>query len=355
MKILVIQQKRIGDVLTSTVLFELLKRKYPESTLHYLVYPNALAVIENNPFIDAFVVLTPEIKKSKRLYFGFLMQLRKAKYDLIIDAYGKPSSTIMSWIANGKRRIGFKKSYSKLLATDVVERNEISFSIATKAIEHRLKLLEPLGIPFELIKPKIFITDTEKEVARKQLDALGIDWNKNIVMISALGSNESKTYPFEYLAKVLDFIASKKEVTFLFNYLPFQKEEAMAIYDYCNAETKKRIIIDFYEADLRKFLAITAECTALIGNEGGATNMAKALNIPTFTIFSPVVPKNDWNMFEDGNQNISVHLADYANQMKDINLDEEIKAVNYAKLYPLFQPELFAEPLLHFINVNLKH
>jgi heptosyltransferase II len=354
MKILIIQQKRIGDVLTSTVLFELLKEKYPDSQLDYLIYPNSIAVVKNNPFIDKFVLLTPEIKKSKFQYLSFLLKLRRQKYDIIIDAYGKPSSTIMSWIANGKKRIGFKKSYSKLLATDVVERNLLSFSIATKAIEHRLKLLEPLDIEFQLIKPKIFLTDEEKDNAKTTLENFGIDFNKNLVMISAVGSNESKTYPLKYLAKVLDFIAAKKEITFLFNYLPSQKKEAISIYDYCNPHTKSKIIIDFYEPDLRKFLALTHHCNALIGNEGGATNMAKALNIPTFTIFSPVVPKNDWNMFEDGKHNISVHVNDFKDQITEVSIPQEIEANNYQELYSLFTPELFEKSLSHFINNNLK-
>jgi heptosyltransferase-2 len=38
MKVLVIQKKRIGDVLTSTIIFEALKEKFPNSELHYLVW-----------------------------------------------------------------------------------------------------------------------------------------------------------------------------------------------------------------------------------------------------------------------------------------------------------------------------
>ena len=49
MKILVIQQKMIGDVLTSSILFEVLRAKYPNAQLDYLVNSHTLPVIENNP------------------------------------------------------------------------------------------------------------------------------------------------------------------------------------------------------------------------------------------------------------------------------------------------------------------
>ena len=130
----------------------------------------------------------------------------------------------------------------------------------------------------------------------------------------------------------------------LLNYLPSQKEDARQIYNQCNEETQAKIKIDFYEDNLRDFLAITSFCNALIGNEGGATNMAKALDIPTFTIFSPFVPKNDWNMFENETTTISVHIRDYFPNSSETDTTES--------LYNLFELNLFEDKLEHFIKLN---
>ncbi|NBC57221.1 MAG: lipopolysaccharide heptosyltransferase family protein, partial [Bacteroidetes bacterium] len=51
MKILVIQQKMIGDVLTSSVICENLKRNFPNAEVHYLINRFTLPVVENNPYI----------------------------------------------------------------------------------------------------------------------------------------------------------------------------------------------------------------------------------------------------------------------------------------------------------------
>ena len=97
------------------------------------------------------------------------------------------------------------------------------------------------------------------------------------------------------------------------------QDDAFEIYNLCNKETQKHIKIDLIPGNLREFLAITKHCNALIGNEGGAVNMAKALDIPTFTIFSPWINKNDWNCFEDGKNNISVHeVLDSLNKFQDL-------------------------------------
>jgi heptosyltransferase-2 len=351
-KILVIQKKRIGDVLTSTILLEALREKFPKHELHYLIYENSVAVVENNPFVDKIIIMNEKDRKSKLGFLKFLFRMRKENYEIVVDAYGKPNSVILGWFSDAKKTITFDKVYSKLLYTHPIKRNQTSFSNATKAIEHRMMLLSPLDIDFKVIKPKIFITENEISVAKSKLENAGISLSKPIIMMSAIGSNDSKTYPIAYMAKVIDTIAHENNIQILFNYFPYQKEEAHQLYLLCKPETQAKINFDFYEDNLRDFLAITSLCKALIGNEGGATNMAKALNVPTFTIFSPLVIKNDWNMFEDGKQNISVHVKDFENSLPSIPIDDLIKAKEYKKLQSVFTPELFEDQLINFITLN---
>lgn len=349
MKVLVIQKKRIGDVLTSTIIFEALKEKFPNSELHYLIYANAIDVVKNNPFIDKLIILDDKARKSKLEFIKFLFSIRKEKYDVVIDAYGKPNSVLIGWFSGAKKTITFYKNYAKLLYSDTIYRTEKSFSSATRAIEHRMQLLEPLEIRFKEIAPKIVITENEIEAAKADLVNSKIDISKPIIMISAVGSNDLKTYRLDYLAELLNEICSQKEVQLLFNYLPYQKEIALEIYNHCNENTKKKIFIDYYKENLREFLAVTKLCQALIGNEGGATNMAKALSVPTFTLFSPTVPKEDWNMFENGTTNVSVHINDYE-IIKKITFEEEETKLSYSK----FKPHLFKDKLINFINYNIK-
>ncbi|MGA9639716.1 glycosyltransferase family 9 protein [Flavobacterium sp.] len=337
MKILVIQKKRIGDVLTSTIILEALKEKYPESELHYLIYPNSLAVVANNPFIDKLILLDEVTKKSKLKFLRFIFKIRKEKYDIVVDAYGKPNSILIGWLSGAKTRITYSKKYSEIFYTHSMVRNKLSFSNATLAIEHRMLLLQPLGIDFKAYKPKIILTQDEKEVAKTYLTQNNINFEKPIIMISAVGSRDFKTYPLKYMAKVLEYTTKNNNAQLLFNYMPDQKSIADELYSLCNIETQNAIFMNIYQNDIRKFLGITSLCNALIGNEGGATNMAKALNIPTFTIFAPGIPKHGWNMFENETTNISVHLHDF------LPLENS---------YEKFEPSLFKEQLKTFLNYN---
>jgi heptosyltransferase-2 len=346
MKIAVIQPKMIGDVLITSVIFEELKQKFPTAELHFIVNKNTTPVLENNPFIDQIIILDSNNEKG---FLGFMKQMkriRNEKYDIIIDSYSKLKTALFCKFSGAKKTLSFNKKYSHFFYTDTIIRTKYSISKATKAVEHRLQLLKPLGIEFQIIKPKLYLENSEIDNAVLTLKQNNIDLNRPIIMISAIGSSESKTYPLHYMAEVIDTIAENKSVQLLFNYLPNQKKIALELYHLCQTETQECIFFDVYAKTLREFMAFTSQCSALIGNEGGAINMAKALNIPTFTIFSPFILKNDWNMFENETTTISVHLSDY---FSDLPLKNSKKD---PKIFELLKPKLFQKSLLLFLNIN---
>lgn len=351
MKILIIQQKMIGDVLTTSILFEALKAEHPNAELHYVINSHTFAVVEHNSFIDKFLFITPEIEDSRAKFLSFLKGIKAEAYDVVIDVYSKLSSNLMTKFSGAAIKISKYKWYTKYYYTHTFKEAIEAKTNAGLAIENRLQLLEPLleKIP-DPIRPKIYLTNREIETSQQFLSDSKINLSKPLYMISVLGSGDNKTYPLPHMAKVIDFIVTQTNGQILFNYLPKQIDEAKTVYNFCASETKKHIFFDVFGKSLREFLTITYHCTALIGNEGGAVNMAKALNVPTFTIFSPWIIKEAWNMFEDGKQNVSVHLKDFNPDIVKNSTSKELKD-NYKSLYELIKPTLFFEELKHFLGL----
>ncbi|TDD98636.1 glycosyltransferase family 9 protein [Flavobacterium cellulosilyticum] len=355
MKILVIQQKRIGDVLTSTILSNNLKEFYPEATIDYMCYPNCVAVLQENPNINEIIVLSNEVRKSYRSLFKFIFQIRNKKYDVVIDAYSKLETNLITLFSGAKFKISYSKGYSKIFYNHNIERIKIgTTSNLGLAIDNRLLLLKPLiKDKITNYKPKIFLTDLEIIEAQQLFEKHTIQLNtKPVIMFGILGSEWYKTYPLDKMAKIIDFAVEKLDAEILFNYIPSQKEEALKVFNFCTEKTKKNIHLDFYGTSLRSFLAILSQCSMLIGNEGGAVNMAKALNIPTFSLFSPCIDKETWQIFEDEKENVSIHLKDLKPEIyKEFN-DKYIKehTFKYFDEYPL---EIILEKLeTYFLDLN---
>ncbi|MBQ4820240.1 glycosyltransferase family 9 protein [Aquimarina sp. MMG016] len=350
MKILVIQQKMIGDVLTSTIICEALRKEHPNATIDYLVNSSTKPVIQENPFFDHIIEFKNEYRDSKKEFYSFLKKIRSSKYDLVIDAYGKLESNLISLFSGASEKISMYKWYTQFLYTKTIHRKSEPITNASIAIENRLRLVIPENrIATEIIKPKIFLTQEEKDKASEYLESNGISDKTPLIMISVLGSDMRKTLPFKYMAEVIDKIVAITGANILFNYIPSQEKDARTIYNFTNLKTQRNIHFDVFGRSLRGFIAILSHCDALIGNEGGAVNMAKALNKPTFTIFSPWIIKKDWNMFEDGIDNDSIHLIDVKPELYGNKSPKDMK--NQAlELYKEFSSDVIIPKLQTYLN-----
>jgi len=352
MKILVIQQKRIGDVLTTTILCNNLKKYYPEAVIDYMCYPHCVDVLKENPNINEVIVLSPTIKKSKLKFFAFLWQIRKKNYTVVIDAYSKLESNLITLFSGAKTKISYYKSYSTLFYTDNMKRipNGVKSDLGL-AIDNRLMLIAPLiKEKITEYKPLIFLTKTEIAAAQNILAEAAIRVGaKPLIMFGILGSEWYKSYPFENMAKIIDFTVEKLDANILFNYIPAQKEDALKIYNLCTEKTKANIHFEVFGTSLRQFMGLLSQCQMLIGNEGGTVNMAKALNVPTFSIFSPSVDKETWQIFEDEKENVSIHLKDLKPEIYEQHDGLYIKehTFKYFDEYPL---ELILEKLASFFK-----
>jgi len=350
MKVLIVQQKMIGDVLTTSILFEALKAEHPDAELHYVINTHTFPVIENNPFIDKFLFVTPEIENSKAKFLTFLKSIKKEKYDAVIDVYSKLSSNLITRFSGSKIKISKKKWYTSHYYTHTYKEAKIPKTNAGLAIENRLQLLKPLcNNVSKRLQPKVYLTLKEIEHAKQFLIKSNIDLSKPLFMISVLGSGETKTYPLQYMANLINVIVEETNGQILFNYIPKQVIEAKTVFNFCNANTKKHIFFDVFGKSLRDFLSITHHCSALIGNEGGAINMAKALSIPTFTVFSPWVLKEAWNMFEDGKKHVSIHLKDVKPNLYDGKSLKDMKN-NVHSLYEAFEPRVIIPKLKDYLQ-----
>jgi heptosyltransferase-2 len=352
MKILVIQQKMIGDVLVSSIICNNLRIAYPDAQIDYLVYESTIPVLEGNPNIDNVLIFQEKHRKNKSEFLNLAHEIRGVKYDLIIDAYSKLESWLIVLISGAKRKISYKKFGRTFLYTDNVPFAEFPKTNLGLAIERRLSLLDPLVLKIEVDPlPKLFVTDKENQDAIAILEYYKVRKDRKTVMISLLGSEKLKTYPLEYMAKVVDTIADNQDVNILFNYFPKQIRDAKIVFDTCKPSTQEKIYFDLLGSDLRSFIALMNNCDMIIGNDGGAINMAKALGKPSFIIFSPWIEKKIWATLEDGVHHISVHLNDFKPELLANKTEKQLKK-NTLSLYQEFKPELFKDKIELFLKKN---
>lgn len=350
-KILIIQNKRIGDVLLASLIATNIKQIFPDSVIDYMVYDYTTGVIENNPHIQHIIEIDEkELKKIPNL-IKMAFRIRKAHYDIIFDPYAKFQSRIISLLSNAPMRIGYKKREKDPVLpfyTHSINFLKEKTKTCGKAIEDRVHLVTSVfDIENPIYEPKIYLTDSEKNYDKLK------GYDKPVIMFGVLGSTPQKSMPYNYIVQLVDFITETYNTYVLFNYAPHQKEDALEIYNAC--QHKESIIIDIYEDSIRGFIQLMNKCTLLVGNEGGVVHIAKALDKPTFTIFSPYVMKESWASFEDGVKHTSIHLLDEHPDL--FSEDREVRRKieeDPSFMYQQLTPELIIPKLSSFLKHHLK-
>ncbi|NND63736.1 MAG: glycosyltransferase family 9 protein [Flavobacteriaceae bacterium] len=352
-KILVIQNKRIGDVLIASVLANNLKKVYPDCHITYFVYDYTAGVLEQNPNIDSIILANDKELKKLSVLLKTIQSVRKAKYDIILDPYAKFQSRMMCLFSKAPVRIGFKRKHKNLklpFYTQAIDFLEEASMDCGKALEDRMNMLK-LGFGMDDPDPKYKIFLSNEELQYAKISAV----KKPVIMLGVLGSTPNKSLPYEYTAQIIDHISEKYDATLLFNYAPHQREEAEKIYELC--KHKDQIRLDIYEDSIRGFIRLMNQSDLLISNEGGSVHIAKALSKPTFTIYSPYIEKSHWNSFEDGKFHDSIHLKDEQPEwFSEEYSREERKEIesNPEYLYQKLTPEIILRKLTPYLAHHFK-
>ena len=351
-QILVIQNKRIGDVLISSVIAQNIKKVFPNSKVTYFVYDYTAGVLEENPNIDHIIRVSEKWLKKIPNLVRTLQSIRRKNYDIIFDPYAKFQSRMMCLCSGADYRIGLKRAHKQLklpFYTHPISFLEKGTRLCGKAIEDRVHMVSdvfPLDVPDEV--PKIYLTSEEK----KNTKIAHI--KRPVLMLGVLGSTPNKSMPYDNIVAIVNWITKHYEVAILFNYAPHQKAEAQKIYAQCHRQDQ--IEIDIYEDSIRGFITLMHHCDLLIANEGGSVHIAKALNKPTFTVYSPFIHKAHWATFEDGVLHKSIHLRDEKPEAYQQFSREARKKVEEdpEELYQLLTPELIIDSLAPFMEHHLK-
>ena len=106
-KVLIIQTAFLGDVVLATAMVNAIKIQFPESRVDLLVKKGNEGLVTEHPQLSEVLVLDKE--RKWRSIFKMIMEVRKRKYDFVINVHRFASSGLIS-VLSGAKTIGFDKN-----------------------------------------------------------------------------------------------------------------------------------------------------------------------------------------------------------------------------------------------------
>jgi len=275
-KILVIKLRAIGDVLLSTAVLKNLRYNFPNAKIDFLTEPPAKEIVDGNPFIDELIIF--EREKNNLIKFW---ELRKRKYDLVIDLFCNPRSALLTFITGAKYRVGYAfRGRSYAYNVKLKPRKEVHHNV-----EFNLDALRAIGL--EIIDKEIYIQLNEE--AEKFAEKFWKENNLNGKMVIALnpsGTWETKRWGIEKFAKLGDIIAKNFNAKILILWGNQKElEDAQKIFSIME---EKPLIPP--KTNLKQLASILKRCSFTISNDSGPMHISTAVGTPTLGIYGPTNP-----------------------------------------------------------------
>ncbi|OGE83134.1 MAG: hypothetical protein A2Y39_02020 [Candidatus Delongbacteria bacterium GWF2_40_14] len=269
MKILLLRLSSMGDILLATPVPEFLKKIYPGSEIHWVVYKNFEDSIRNNPNIDKIIA----IEKADDLT-GISKFIRSSEYDLIFDLHKNSktyflTSNLKNVFRYNKRLIErfllvfFKRKYNIIPAT------KMYFAALNKA---GIKTPDKWDLGFY---PD---PDSETATVRKY----GLEKEPYAVFIPG-ASYFTKIWPEEYFKKLAEmmFLEDKFKKIIV---VGKGKNEEMTGRFICGESNEKRVNLTG-KLNLDETAAVLKYADIIISNDNGPMHLAECFKKKTVAIF----------------------------------------------------------------------
>jgi heptosyltransferase-2 len=277
----------IGDAVMTLPAIRSIRRAFPDAEINLLVKPWVADIFKESPDIDE-IILYNEQNKGAIGKLKLVRALRRKKFDKAFLLQNAFDAALIAWLAGIPERIGYKRDYRGFLLTKAVRvKNDTA---GEHQVYYYLNLLKEAGLKPVTSEPYIYLSDEEREHARKLLNQSPITSHPSPL----IGINPGATYGSakrwlaENFAELIRRIIDDLEGRVIIFGSPDEAEitdEIIRKLGTWNLELGTNVLNMSGKTNLRELIALISECDAFVTNDSGPMHIAYALHVPTAALF----------------------------------------------------------------------
>lgn len=282
MNILLLQLKRIGDLVLTTPVIAALRDKFPEAVLTLIVSREGAPLLPAITGVDRTYVIQRKLSDVK-----IFRAVAREKFDYCIDFTGNDRSALLAWLSGAQKRIvsnwtrvqsKFRAgAYNEFVADRVSDLHTIDF---------HLSLIEPLGIRDASTTIKLQVPAAAREKANEIRRAHRID--HPFVIFHPGSARMEKFWHAQRWAEVIDYARTVLKFT------PVLTSGNSALEQRHIAEIKSKLaqpVIDLSgKIDLLTLTALIEQARMIVTVDTAPMHLAAAMETPQVILFGPTNP-----------------------------------------------------------------
>jgi lipopolysaccharide heptosyltransferase I len=281
-RILIIKPSAVGDVVHTLPILNLLRRRWPDAHISWLVTPACAGLLEGHPQLNEVILFErrrlasswrdpwalAELLKLKR-------RLRRRRFDLVIDLQGLFRSGWLTWKTRAPVRVGFGNA--RELAWLAYTHRVLIEDDEQHAIERSLCVAEALGCGGGPVEFVFATQQVDREYVADQLRGIG----PYAVLLP--GTNwPTKRWPAENFSALVGRFKERFGLASVIAGGPDVAPLAARIGAAAHSLVGK--------TNLRELTALLENADVVIANDSGPMHIAAALGRPLVALFGPTNP-----------------------------------------------------------------
>ena len=339
-RILLIKPSALGDVIHTIPVLVKLRARYPNARIDWLITPENAEVVRSHPALSN-VVLFARRDFSKRghrwratvAFRDLLKQIRRAKYDLIVDMHGQMRSAFFTLVSGARVRIGFDRpiKFSRTISAEHDLKNIPSHgwrgaregswvaythripipTLDVHAIDRYLWVAPLLGLDDDPPDLRIYLAPETIQNVDRLLEQHGVPASKPLIVLVPGTIWETKHWTIDGFAGVArQFLHDGFAVALAGTKRDEERcrQIAAAAPGVCDLSGKTT------PAELA---ALIRRAEVAVTNDSGSMHVAASLGKPMVSVFGPTNP---------------VHIGPYEQPESVVRVDLPCSPCNYRRL-----------------------
>lgn len=302
MKVLINRSDAIGDSILTSPMAKIIKEKYPDAKITFLISPKSADIFNSHPYVDEFRIYHRDARFYLKIreIFRVFNEVGPTHY---FYAGGGYLPNFVAWFTRVKFRGGLRSRWHTYLFLNKGVRQKRSM-VTMHEMEYNMNLLSPLDINYNFkdkihYSPEIHLTQDELELSyntfKKELVKEGIEPDRKMIFIHPGMTGHTLNWSSRNFARLILKLEQKFPEKFLFviSHTPSDNLYLQGMKEILNRKenqfSNKRIyFFNGQKNGLRHYMAILSRACVFIGPSTGTTHIAAVLGVPVVTIYSPI-------------------------------------------------------------------
>lgn len=274
-KILIVQNGFLGDIILSTPVIAAVKKIHPEAQLWMMTTPAGRHLVHRDPLLEGVIVFD---KRGAQRGLGGLWkmakELRTHTFDRVYSLHRSARTSLVLALAQIKTRIGVSGArLSFLYHRRVVRPHNVH------DVMRRLSIVEPEGGPFEA-ELRLFAPESH-EVSPMVREVLQGD-RSYIVLVPGSAWKTKRWFAGGYREVAKHYLSEGYQVVIV------GTEEERSICDIVSADLSALNLVG--KTSLDETMCILKGARLIVCNDSMALHMASSFKVPTVAIFCATSP-----------------------------------------------------------------